>query len=363
MVDDVLPSDAPCGFMGFDDDGVLRVVNANLARWLGCEIGALVGRNVATLYVPGGAIFHQTHFFPLLKLHGKAEEIYLSLRGGDGKTLPVLANAHRHEVDGQWRNDCVLVPMRQRHRFEHELVRARGEAEAARDSKARFLSMMAHEVRTPLSAVTGLAHVLQNELHGPLTEDQHEDVRMILKAGTDIDRLIGETLRYSRAQAGQDVATVQPVPLVGALEAVEAIMRTRWDEQHLRYDRLRVPTGCVVLADPMRLHQILLNLLANAANFTPPGGMVSIDCTSDTDGRHARISVRDSGCGIAGDQLERIFEPFVQIDRADRPAGKRGTGLGLAISREFAMAMGGTLEAASTPGAGSEFRLTLPIAA
>lgn len=354
--------DAPCGFLSFDDAGTILAANATLARWLGRPQASLAGTPIEALYAPGGAIFHQTHFVPQLKLHGEAAEIHVSLRAADGDILRLLANARRHELPDGARVDCVLVPMRQRHSFEQELIRARQAAEAARDAKARFLSMMAHEVRSPLSAILGLADVLLRELHGPLAPDQREDVELMRKAGTDIDHLIGEILRFSRAEAGQDAPKLQAVSLDDAFAGVESIMRHRWQQRGIRYQRRGPPSTRAVQADPMRLHQILLNLLANAADHTLADGRVSMDYALDTDGNRVRIDVRDTGCGIAQDQLERIFEPFAQIERAERPAGNRGTGLGLAISREFAASMHGTLDASSVPGEGSVFSLTLPLA-
>jgi signal transduction histidine kinase len=352
---------APCGFVSFDDAGVVLAANATLADWLQRPLDSLPGTPLEALYGPGGAIFHQTHFFPSLKLHGEAREIYFSLRAADGATVPVMASARRHDLDGGARTDCVLLPMRQRHHFEQELLRARQSAEAARDAKARFLSMMAHEVRTPLSAITGLAHVLLQQLHGPLLPEQCEDVEIMLRAANDIDQLIGETLRYSRAETGSDASALEAVSLEDAFSSVESIMRVRWAEKAISYVREGDASLCTVRADPQRLHQILLNLLGNAAKFTPRGGCVLMRCAAVPGKERVRIEVRDSGSGIPPDQVERIFEPFVQLARSNQPAGSRGTGLGLAISREFAASMQGTLHAQCEPGEGAVFVLDLPV--
>jgi signal transduction histidine kinase len=351
---------APCGFVSFDDSGTVLAANATLADWLRRPLDSLPGTRLEALYGPGGAIFHQTHFFPSLKLHGEASEIYFSLRAADGATVPVMASARRHELEHGARTDCVLLPMRQRHHFEQELLRARQSAEAARDAKARFLSMMAHEVRTPLSAITGLAHVLLQQLHGPLMPEQREDLEIMLRAANDIDQLIGETLRYSRAETGTDASALEAVSMEDAFSSVESIMRVRWAEKAITYAREGDASQCTVRADPQRLHQILLNLLGNAAKFTPRGGHVSMRCTDISGEQRVRIEVRDSGCGIPADQLDRIFEPFVQLSRGEQPAGNRGTGLGLAISREFATSMRGTLHAQCASGEGSVFVLVLP---
>ncbi|MGV8922483.1 MAG: ATP-binding protein [Thermomonas sp.] len=349
---------APCGYLCFDDEARVTLINQTLAQWLGTSIEAVVGQSLSKILAPGGAIFHQTHFFPLLKLHGEVGEIYLSLLTTNGEKLPVMVNAVRRENGGAPLNECVLLPMHQRHHFEEELIQARQVAERARDAKARFLSMLAHEVRSPLSSITGLAEVLRRKLHGPLEPEQVTDVNMILQAGKDIDRLIDNVLRYARAEAGTEPSNHEPVDLAGVLTRVETLMRARWDEVGLEYRRQGTLAGCFVMADAMQLQQILLNLLSNAAKFTPSGGTVTLHCASADDPGLFRIEVRDSGRGIPSSQLEEIFQPFVQV--GSHAESQRGVGLGLAICRQFVNGMGGTLHAESELGVGSTFVLSLP---
>ena len=362
MIDSLL-DDAPCGFLAFDDDGNVLLVNATLAAWLGYSDEQIVGQPLERLLPPGGVIFHQTHFFPMLKLRGHVEETYLSLKAADGSALPMLVNAKRQPHGEGMRSDCILVPMQQRHHFEEELLRTRRAAEAARDAKARFLSMLAHEVRSPLTAITGLAHVLLQAAHGPLHPEQAEDVRLILKAGQDVDRLIADVLRYASAEAGHDAGERVPILLEDALLHVEALMRTRWEAGGLTYRRSPESCAFTVLADPQRLQQILLNLLSNAAKFTPRGGQVCVDCRMEAAEQRVRIEVSDTGEGIPDDALERIFEPFVQVGRSSQVAASPGAGLGLAISREFAASMQGTLTARNAEQGGAVFVLALPAVA
>ena len=147
---DELLNTAPCGFLSFGDDGAILAANATLAGWLGRAPGSLDGLHVESILPPGGRIFYQSYFFPLLKLHGLAEEVYLSLRGDGGGDVPVLANAARHERDGAPVNDCVFVPMRQRRRFEDEILAAKREAEAANRAKDALIE----ELSTPVITVS-----------------------------------------------------------------------------------------------------------------------------------------------------------------------------------------------------------------
>jgi PAS domain S-box-containing protein len=146
---DELLNSAPCGFLAFADDGTIQHVNATLLAWLGYAEGELQGRHVERVLPPGGRIFYQTHFFPLLKLHGRAEEIFLSLRSVTGEELPVLVNAARRERDGAGVNLCVFVPMRQRRRFEDEILAAKREAEEAN----RVKDALIEELSTPVITV------------------------------------------------------------------------------------------------------------------------------------------------------------------------------------------------------------------
>lgn len=351
--------DLPCGFLSFDDDSVVLQANETVRRWLGQDRDSIIGTPFERLLTPACAIFHQTHLFPLLKMRGEVGEIYMSMRTGPGEILPVLVNARRRVSQAQARNDCILVPMQERHRFERELMHARKAAEQARDAKARFLSTLAHEVRNPLSAITGMADVMSAGMHGPLNEDLCKDVDMILRAGLDIERLIEEVLRYSRAEAGRGDEPLEAVPLERVFDAVEAMTQLRWQQNGIEFRRLGEAADCVVRAHPMHLQQVLLNLLSNAAKFTPAGGRVSLECSHDETRSRVRIDVRDSGCGIPQDQLARIFEPFVQLHASPDRDRDTGAGLGLAICHELARTMKGTLQATSTVGEGSVFSLTL----
>ncbi|HEX8148995.1 MAG TPA: STAS domain-containing protein [Pyrinomonadaceae bacterium] len=148
---DELLNRAPCGFLSLADDGRVLAVNATLLGWLGYAEGELEGRHFETLLPAGGRIFYQTHFFPLLKLHGRAEEVYLSLRARGGGDVPVLANAARRERGDVPVNDCAFVPMRQRRRFEDELLAAKREAEEANRLKDELIE----ELSTPFINVAG----------------------------------------------------------------------------------------------------------------------------------------------------------------------------------------------------------------
>ncbi|CAA9299355.1 MAG: Two-component system sensor histidine kinase [uncultured Gemmatimonadetes bacterium] len=236
---------------------------------------------------------------------------------------------------------------------------ARAEAERANRAKSEFLAVMSHELRTPLNAIGGYAELIGMGIRGPVTEQQREDLGRIQASQRHLLGLINEVLNYARLETGTVRYDVADVDLADALAAAEALVAPQAQARKLSLSVARCPPGLAARADAEKVRQVLVNLLSNAVKFTQPGGRVELSCAASEGAVH--VLVRDTGIGIAADQLERIFEPFVQV-RADLARTAEGTGLGLAISRDLARGMAGDLTAESTPGAGSTFTLTLPAA-
>jgi len=154
---DPLLDTAPCGFLSFSDDGSVIAVNTTLREWLGYASDTMQGHSIETLLPVGSRIFYQTHFFPLLKISGKVEEVYLSIRTADGGDLPVLVNAVRHERNGITVNDCVLMVVRQRNKFEDEILRTR---QALSEHKVHIETLNQHLQQ----AMTETHHRVKNSL-------------------------------------------------------------------------------------------------------------------------------------------------------------------------------------------------------
>lgn len=356
---DPLLDQAPCGFVSFTDDGTITEVNTTLAMALGVQRVELLGWHLQKILSPGARVFYQTHLFPLLKVQGRLDEIYLTLRAKDGSDVPMLMHASRRERDGAFVSDCVFVRMQQRFQYEEELLEARRAADRANAAKAKFLSMMSHDLRSPLTSISGNASLLANGVHGTLTDTQADAVQRIREACATQMRMIDDILAFAKLESGLVEIMLEPVRVADAIRRTERLLRERIAEAGLSLD-VQCADGLVAQADGDRLQQVLLNLVTNAIKFTPAGGTLTI--AAEEDGARVLIRVRDTGIGVPPEHLDRIFDAFVQLDPQRTGSTQRGVGLGLAIARELTRAMHGELTVESAVGEGSVFTVALPAA-
>jgi signal transduction histidine kinase len=238
-----------------------------------------------------------------------------------------------------------------------ELVRLAAEAEAANRAKSDFLAVMSHELRTPLNAILGYIRIIEMGIHGPVTEGQRESLDKVVQNQTRLLALITDILDYAKLESGQLRLTTGNVSVRTLLDGAEAAILPLAHAKGIAYESCADCEPMTLRADPERVQQILLNLLSNAVKFTDPGG--SIRVRWEPSGWFGVIHVHDTGRGIPASKLERIFEPFVQVDAA-LTRTEEGVGLGLAISRDLARTMGGDLTVESVEGGGSTFTLALP---
>ena len=246
--------------------------------------------------------------------------------------------------------------LRRRNRWQLDLHK-RELAEQASHAKSRFLATLAHEIRTPMTGVLGMSELL---LGTPLELRQRGHVESIRRAGEHLMRLVNDALDLARIEAGKLELETQDFDLRALVGDVTALMEPVAEQRGLAF-RVRVddaaPRG--LHGDPVRLRQILLNLLGNAVKFTDRGEVV-LDVAAGGQG-WVEFVVRDTGPGLNEEQKQRLFRRFEQADGARTAARYGGSGLGLAICRELAVAMGGRIEVDSTPGAGAAFHVHLPL--
>ena len=244
---------------------------------------------------------------------------------------------------------------------------ARAAAEEASMAKTQLLSTLSHELRTPLNSVLGHLGLVDAGVYGALTDAQRDALGRARRSAMYLTSLIDDLLNFARMESGrleyalEDVALDGPRGLIGELEALVATQAAAGGVTFTTGSG-RTGRAATVRADAEKVQIILVNLVTNAIKFTGQGGQVTLVCTVDDAAGVVHVRVQDTGRGIEDEQAERIFEPFVQVDRHRMQQSQQGVGLGLAISRTLARGMGGDLQVESTMGVGSTFTLTLPLA-
>ena len=283
----------------------------------------------------------------------------------DGAGLPMRLVGSNYDITAH--REAELELLRHRHHLE-ELVAERtgalsvavSQAQAANRAKSVFLANMSHELRTPLNSVIGFSRLMAASPN--MQADEKRNLAIIHRSGNHLLTLINEILELSKGEAGRLQPQTAVVALAPLLQEVMDMLGMRAEQQglQLRLDCVAVPPAA--LLDATRLRQVLLNLMSNAVKFAG-SGCVTLRVRGERlggDDWRLAFAVSDTGIGIAREDQQRIFEPFVQADSA---GPKDGTGLGLAISREFVQLMQGELTVESMPGQGATFRFSIPVQA
>jgi signal transduction histidine kinase len=242
-------------------------------------------------------------------------------------------------------------------RFDEER-QARRAAEQANRAKSNFLAVVSHELRTPLNTISGYIDLMLTGVDGPLPDLYARYAERMRAAQKHVVSLIDSVLRFARVEAGQVSYAVASHNVLDLLRALEPLVEPQIRSRGITFVLTPCELSVRVRADREKVIQILLNLISNAIKNTGAGGKIVIAASQD--GPAVTIRVSDTGRGIPAEALDRIFEPFVQIDPDSNET--EGLGLGLAISRDLARGMNGDLEARSTVGQGSHFTLNLPAA-
>jgi PAS domain S-box-containing protein len=372
---EVTPDSMSIARMG---DGRIIAVNESLCAMSGLKREELVGRitEETGIWCDGLKKFGQA-----LRVNGSVKDFEAMLRHKSGRVIPHIVSAVVAELGGELCVISVAHDITDRKRVEAELMAARGAALAASLAKSEFLSAMSHEIRTPMNAILGMADMLWES---KLDAEQRRYLATMRSNSNTLLDLINEILDLAKVESGRLHLEEIPIDLRDLIEKLLETLALRAQGKGLELIGRIVPGTLTALrGDPLRLRQILFNLVGNAIKFThageieltlersgPPTAYTVTDLAAPDGITPARVSgaaaawmcftVRDSGIGISAMQARSIFSSFTQADSSmARKYG--GSGLGLTIVKRLVDLMGGAIAVESTPGAGSTFRVTVPL--
>ncbi len=374
-----LYENAPCGYLSLRADGRIVKTNQTFCRWTGYAPDELLGKRLHDFLNIAGRIFYETHFAPLLRMQGFFSEVALDLIKKDGEPFPVLVNAaERRDVQGKPQFIRLTVfNATDRRRYERELLKARDElkaltatlekrvaektAEQLRSDMAltiyrtdaelreQFIAVLGHDLRNPLASISAGTHLIQKS---KLDERAQAVVMAMQKSVLRMAGLIDNILDFARGRLGGGITlTLSALQLEPALQQVVDELQSSHPESIIRTEfALTKP----VIADPVRIAQLLSNLLGNALTYGAAGEPVTVIAKTE---EQFELAVSNTGNPIPETAMGRLFHPF---SRGELRPGKQGLGLGLFIASEIAKAHGGTIDVTSTPES-TCFTLRMPL--
>jgi PAS domain S-box-containing protein len=354
------------GIITIDSKGAVLVANPAASKIFGYDNEEMVGQNVSLLMAEQERFAHDIYFqeseLHEVKIVNQTRDI--QGRRKNGEMFPLELTVSPMMVENEKFYIGVLRDVTQRYQQQQDLITAKEEAEKAQEiaeqanrAKSEFLSKMSHELRTPLNAILGFSQLLSAD---SLTEDQLDSVNLINNSGKHLLNLINDVLDLARIESGNVVASFEHVNVRDLITEISPVIETQLQELQLTLTASYFTEKEVwVIADYIRLKQVLLNLLSNAVKYNRLLGVIVIDVRLHNKNT-VRIVVEDSGYGISESELEGLFEPFNRLGKDD--SAIQGTGIGLVISRELIRLMNGDLGVSSIVDAGSVFWVDLPLA-
>ncbi|MEN8216886.1 MAG: ATP-binding protein [Pseudomonadota bacterium] len=343
---------APLGIASYRSDGQCVSANETIGTMIGTE--QMLSQN-----------FRQIEFWKNSALLADAEETLstgvkkkreVHVVSRFGKALDIECYLSRFIINDEFHLLLMIHDITNRKQAEKALIEERASFAAAR-MKDSFFATMNHELRTPLCAILTMSDLLQDGIHGPLNKEQLKAINLINTSGSHLFSLINDILALSQLEAEKMKLDIKPIQIDNICQESLQFVESAAKKKQIKLFRADEGFVTTLQADEWGLKQILLNLLTNAVKFTPEGGQVSLEITGDEG--VAQISVIDTGIGIPEDNIEYLFQPFVQLD-SSLSRQYEGTGLGLSLIYKLTKLHGGSVNVESEIGKGSRFTISLP---
>jgi sigma-B regulation protein RsbU (phosphoserine phosphatase) len=385
---------APCGYVSFQDDGNVINLNQTLADLLETPKDKIIGRSVENILTVASRIFYNTHLFPLLKLHERADEIFISLRRKEKKDVPVLLNAKRRKSDDRYLNDFILMPIYERRKYEDEILNAKRKAEdqvkqneqllsltqalesrtheldqqytrllAINKDLLQFSRIISHDVQEALHKMSVFTDKLSIEESDRLSEKGKKTLERITNAVQKADQLMTGLAQFIQIDSEIDIGEVD---LNKALASARLKAEKETTFTDFEFISGKLPN---VQGNEAQLETMFYHLIRNAIQYRNPERLtIHIEHTllkenkyRSTKGKyiytdHLKINFRDTGSGFENTQSEYVFFLFKKIH-----SDSTGLGIGLSLAKKIIENHSGSIEVKSEPGKGTEFIILLPV--
>jgi len=343
------------GIVVCNEDGKIESANVAAKRVFRALDTGVTGQPLDTLLTSAGTIESDIHIDPKA-LAQSAKFAEFQHHGNDGRTTWIETAATALHIGDEQVLIVIFRDITERIDAQNSLETARDVAEKANNAKSEFLSSMSHELRTPMNAIIGFGQMLEFGEEEPLTELQKTCVNHIMDGGNHLLELIDQILDLAKIETGTITLSMEKIELGEVLDECLTLVGKMAADRNLSIEN-NLAAPCMISADYTRIKQVALNLLSNAIKYNREGGEIILSST-DRPGGRVRISVTDTGEGIAKEVQDGLFEPF---NRLGKEAGEiEGTGIGLTITRQITEAMGGVVGFESEVGTGSTFWVEFP---
>lgn len=358
---------APDAIIEADEDGRIVLLNRVTEKLFGYSREELLGRNVDTLLPPDMMDRHKEHrerywANPTVRPMGFGYSLKACRK--DGSEFPAEISLSPVHNETGFRVTAIIRDVTAQKKAEEEIRLANQrlelqnrEAERANALKSEFLASMSHELRTPLHTILGFTELLREEIEDSLNEKQKRYIQHVHRDSVHLLELINDILDLSKIESGRLDLRIESVDAAEVAAETAAGMQTAAAAKNISIENT-ISQPVYVLADRVRLREILTNLMSNAIKFTPGGGWVRMECPREGD-EGVELTVADSGIGIAPEDQQVIFDKFRQVGSTTKGV-REGTGLGLSIVKQLVEMHGGVIRVESAPGCGSRFSVTLP---